>query len=152
MATREEATLEAIRNKSRRVEYFTYSTGRLAALAPAANSSPQIIIQADSDFVMEKLSYYADLAGVAQTSGTRIVPNVLVQLTVTGSGVNLISASVPIPSIFGTGDLPFILPYPRVLPANSVLQINLTSFEAAVSPFITLNFHGRKVFMLASPA
>ena len=147
----EAAILQDMRKAKRRVEYFDYTTGRLAALAAGANISTQISIQADADFILEKLSYYCDVAGAAQTWQTRVVPNVLVLLTISGSGVQLSSSAVPIPSLFGTGDLPFILPYPRVLPANSVLQINLTSFEAAQSDTLTLNFHGRKVYLLASP-
>jgi len=130
---------------------FTYSTGRLAAIATGATVNTSIIIQADADFAVEKLTYYADLAGVAQTSGARIVPNVLVLLTASSSGAQMMNTSAPIPSLFGTGDLPFILPYPYILTANSQLQIQLISFEAAVTPALTLNFIGRKLYRLAQP-
>lgn len=132
----------------RRQEYFAYSTGRLAAIAVGATVNTQILIQADADFLIEKLTYYADLAGVAQTSGARIVPNVTVLITASSSGVQIMNNPVPIPAMFGTGDLPFILPTPRLLGANSQLQIQLVSFEAAVTPLITLNFHGRKIYAL----
>jgi len=134
--------------QKRRQEYFLYSTGRLAAIAVNATVNSSIIIQADADFLLEKLTYYADLAGVAQTSGARIVPNVTVLLTASSSGAQIMNNPVPIPSMFGTGDLPFILPTPRLLGANSQLQIQFVSFEAAVTPAITLNFHGRKIYSL----
>jgi hypothetical protein len=132
----------------RRQEYFNYSTGRLAAITVGATVNTSIIIQADADFLVEKLTYYADLAGVAQTYSARIVPNVTVLITASSSGVQIMNNPVPIPSMFGEGDLPFILPSPRLLGANSQLQIQLVSFEAAVTPAITLNFHGRKLYML----
>lgn len=133
----------------RTAEYFCYTTGRLAAITAAGGIiDTSIVIQADSDFILEKLTYEADLAGAAQTSSTEVVPNVTVLLTATGSGQQLMNAPVAISSLFGTGQLPFILPFPKVLPANSQLQINLVSFEAAVTPRITLNFHGRKVYRL----
>lgn len=125
-------------------EFYSYSTGRLSAISVGGTLTTNILIQADSDFVLEKLTYYADIAGAAQTASTKIVPNVSVMLTSTGSGQNLFSANIPIDSVFGSGGLPFILPFPRLFPANSTLQISLTSFEAAITPILTLNFHGRK--------
>jgi len=141
-----------INDPARRIaEFFTYTTGRLAAIATGATVNTQINIQADADFVLEKLTFSADLAGVAQTFNGMIVPNVSVLLTSSGSASQLMQAAVPIASLFGFGALPFILPYPKVLPANSQLQIQLVSFEAAVTPAITLNFHGRKVYLLSRP-
>lgn len=135
----------------RRQDFFVYSTGRpAAAIAPAGTSTVFINIQADADFVLEKLTYAADIAGAAQNIGNLTSPNVTVLLTSTGSGINLMNVAVPLSSIFGTGMLPFILPYPRVLPANSQLQISLVSFEAAQSPFITLNFIGRKLYLIGA--
>jgi hypothetical protein len=134
----------------RKQDYFTYSTGRLATLAAAAVSTTFLNIQADADFIVEKLTFAADTAGAALTFNTYPAPNVLVLLTSTGSGQNLMSAPVPLASMFGNAFLPFILPMPRVLPANSQLQITLTSVEAAVSWFLTLNFIGRKLYLIAT--
>jgi hypothetical protein len=135
---------------SRKQDFFTYSTGRLATLAAAGISNNFLNIQADADFIVEKLTFAADTAGAALTFNTYPAPNVLVLLTSTGSGQQLMSSPVPLASMFGHGWLPFILPMPRVLPANSQLQITLTSFEAAVSWFLTLNFIGRKLYLIAT--
>ena len=132
----------------RRQEFFVYSTGRLAALAAGGNSVNSINIQADADFVLEKLTYGADIAGAVVNVGTYPAPNVLVMLLSSGSGQNLFQNPIPLTSLFGTGALPFILPYPRVLPANSQLQVLLTSVEAASTPLLTLNFIGRKLYLL----
>jgi len=73
-------------------------------------------------------------------------------LTASGSGQQLMNTPVPLGSLFGSGQLPFILPYPRVMRANSQLQIQIVNFDAAViTAQITLNFHGRKIYNLATP-
>lgn len=128
-------------------EFFVYSTGRPAAgLAPAATSNLIIAIQADADFLIEKLSFNADIAAATQTESSRLLPNVTVQLTNTNSGRALFSTQMPLTGLFGSGELPMILPRQYLLPASSTLQIQLVSFEAAVTPFITLNFIGRKLY------
>lgn len=128
-------------------EFFIYSTGRpAAAIAPAATVTLNIPIQADADFLIEKLSFNADIAGATQTESTRLLPNVHVQLTNTNSGRALFSSQFPLTGLFGSGELPMILPRQYLLPASSTLQIQLVSFEAAISPFITLNFIGRKLY------
>lgn len=133
-------------------EFFIYSTGRpSAALGVAGTSTVNITIQADSDFLVEKLTYNADAAGATQTDSSRLLPNVHVNLQNTGSGRNLMNVQFPLTGMFGYGALPFILPRPYLFPASSTLQIILTSFEAAVTPFVTLNFIGRKLYWGAAP-
>lgn len=128
-------------------EFYVYSTGRpAAALAPAATSATNIQIQADSDFLVEKLSFNADIAGATQTESGRLLPNVHVLITNTSSGRQLMNVQFPLTGIFGGGELPFILPRQYLVPASGTMQIQLVSFEAAVSPFITLNFIGRKLY------
>lgn len=128
-------------------EFYIYTTGRpAAAIAPAATTSTNIQIQADSDFLIEKLSFNADVAAATQTESSRLLPNVHVLLTNTGSGRQLMNVQMPITGLFGSAELPFILPRQYLLPASGTLQIQLVSFEAAISPFITLNFIGRKIY------
>lgn len=133
-------------------EFFVYTTGRpSAALGVAGTSTVNITIQADSDFLVEKLTYNADAAGATQTDSSRLLPNVHVQIENTGSGRKLMNVQFPLTGLFGYGALPFILPRTYLFPASSTLQILLTSFEAAVTPFITLNFIGRKLYWGAAP-
>ena len=126
-------------------EFFTYNTARVA-VAQGASATVNISIEANSDFLIEKMMYHADIAGAAQTHGTRVVPNVFAQLNATGSGRNLFNIQSPIPALFGTGLVPFILPRSYVLPASSTLQITFTSFEAVNANNIVLSFAGRKLF------
>ena len=125
--------------------FYVYEAQALA-IAAGGTATDQIAIEADSNFVWIKAAYMADLAGAAQTDATRVVPNVDVQLVDTGSGRQLLNGNIPIPSIFGTGELPFVLPIPQVLLSNSVLRIDFTSREAVNTPNIRLAFIGYKDF------
>ena len=128
-------------------EFYIYSTGRpSAALAAGATSITNIAIQADSDFLIEKTTYSADVAGAAQTFNTQVIPHANVALVATSSGRQLMNVQAPLSGLFGPGSLPFIWPRSYLLPASSTLQITLVSFEAANANFITLNFIGRKLY------
>lgn len=127
-------------------EFYIYTTGRLAGIAAAGVAVANIAVQVDSDFLIEKLSFNADIAGAAQTESSRVLPNIQILLTNTGSGRQLMSSQFPLTGLFGSGELPMILPRQYLLPASSTLQIALTSFEAAITVLLTLNFIGRKIY------
>lgn len=125
--------------------FYVYEAQALA-LAPAGVATDQIAIEADSNFVWIKSSFQADIAGAALTDSTRIIPNVDVQMIDTGSGRQILNGPIPIASLFGTGELPFVLPIPQILKANSTLRIDFTSREAANTLNIRLAFIGYKDF------
>ena len=133
---------------NRRRDFYVYEAQTLA-IAVGGSATDTIDIEADSIFILQKLAYEADLAGAAQTAETRVVPNVLIQITDTGSGRQLMQEPIPIPSIFGTGELPFILPNPRLFMRNSTINIAFTSFEAVNTPNIRLAFIGYKLYETA---
>lgn len=130
---------------NRRRDFYVYEAETIA-IAVGASTNDTISIEADSDFILQKLTYAADIAGASQLEATRLVPNVLLQITDTGSGRQLMQDPIPIPSFFGTGQLPFILPNPRLFMRNSTIQVAFTSYEAAVTPDVRLAFIGYKVY------
>ena len=103
---------------SERSEFFTYAA-TVSLLAAAGNATSIISIEASSDFVLQKLSFFADIAAAAQTQSTQVLPLIRLQITDTGSSTTLFNQAVPIPAVFGTGQIPFILPVPRRFRANS---------------------------------
>ena len=131
-----------------RRDFYVYESEALA-LASGDSANDTINIEADSDFLMQKLSYQADIAAAAFTDSGRPIPNVTVQLIDTGSGRQLMQNPIPIPSIFGTGQLPFILPNPRKFLRNSTIQVAYTNFDAAVTYNIRLAFIGYKIYATA---
>jgi len=126
-------------------DFFVYQENFLA-LASGATATGSINIQADSDFLLEELTFFADIAGAAQTSSSRVIPLVTVQISDTGSGRNLLESQVPIPSIFGTGERPFILPNPKLLAANSNLSLSVTNYDAAAEYNLRCSLIGTKIF------
>lgn len=131
-----------------RTDFYVYEAEALL-LAAGTAANDIITIEADSNFVLQKLNYIADIAAAAFTDSTRPIPLVTIQLTDTGSGRNLMSNPTPIPSIFGTGQLPFILPNPRVFLRNSTIQVAFANFDAAVTYGIRLAFIGYKIYTSA---
>lgn len=112
---------------------LTYYVTNPAALAPAATLPSQINIDAGTDFYWVATTYQADLAGVAQTESGIIIPLVTVVITDTGSQRQLMNAAVPLPCIAGPGERPYRNILPRLFRANSIIQFNWTSYEAAVT-------------------
>jgi hypothetical protein len=127
-------------------DFFTYTTGRLAVGAVGASSTVNLLIQADSNFEVQELTYFADQAAAVTTSGTRVVPNVSVLIVNTGSGMQLMNSAVALGSLFGTNENPMILRQPYTFQAQSVIAITITNFDAAVTNYnLSLNFIGQKI-------
>ena len=128
-------------------DFYTYEEDFLEAdLTAGSTLNGSIEIQADSDFVWQKATYFADLAGAVQTFNTRVIPLVTVQLIDTGSGRNLFELAAPIPSMFGIGELPFVLPIPRLFFARSTIQVQISNFSAATAYGLRLSFIGYKAY------
>ena len=113
-------------------DYYTYSI-EIASIASSASATGQISIDSDSDFVWEKSSYFADVAGAAQTDANKVVPLVTVAITDSGSGRNLQNIPVPIDTIGGRAGLPFLIPSPRVFVANSNITMVFSNYSAATT-------------------
>ena len=125
-------------------DFYIYTLSLTAA--SGATATGNIPIQADSDFILEKLTYIADIANAGQTDSSRIVPLITVLITDSGSGRQLMSAAVPVPNIFGTGQIPFILPTPRLFKARANIAVSVANYDAADDYNIKLSFIGKKLF------
>jgi len=128
-----------------REDFFVYQAS-VASIAAGASAIDTINIQADSDFVLQKLVYFADIAAAAQTASSQVLPLVTMQLNDTGTGNNLFSDPMPIPALFGTGQLPFILPNPRRFAANSTIQLSFVNYDVASTYQIYVGLVGRKIY------
>lgn len=127
-------------------DFFVYEVDFTAGIAAGATGNGSFTVQADSDFKWLKACYFADIAVAAQTDSTRIIPLATVLITDQGSGRQLMSAAVPIPSIFGTGQIPFILPVPKIFAAKSTVGVSVVNFSAASTYNLRLSFIGVKLF------
>jgi hypothetical protein len=128
-----------------RRDFFVYGVNFLA-LAPAAATSSAIQIQADSDFELQKLAFFADIAGGTETEATRGLPLVTLQITDTGTGRQVFSIPVPIPAIMGDGRIPFILPTTKIFSSNASVTFDVVNYSAATTYNLRLLLIGSKLF------
>lgn len=126
-------------------EFYTYGLV-FSGLANGTQATGVINIEADSYFKVQKLTYFADIALAAQTDSSRIVPLVTVSVTDTGSGRQLMNEAQPIPALFGTGELPFILPTPKIFKPRTSLSITIANFSSGSTYNVRLLFNGAKLW------
>lgn len=130
-------------------DLFVYEVD-FSALAAAASSTQTFTVQADSDFLWTKATMFADIAAAAQTDSTRVIPLCTVLIQDTGSGRNLMNSAVPVSSLFGTGELPLILPRQRLFISRAQVSITMTNFSAATTYNVRLSLIGEKAFKRGS--
>lgn len=132
-------------------DFFVYEVDFSAVNYTGTSQTVQgsFTVQADSNFLWQYATHMSDLAQAAQTSGALVEPLVSATITDSSSGRNLMSAAVPVPSIFGNGQLPFILPTPRFFRAQTTVTISLTNYSAANNYQIKLQFIGTKFYKFA---
>ncbi len=126
---------------------FTYSTAFSSTnLTAGATVTNQLPIQSDAPFLVQAQTYTANVAAAGQTASSATYPIASVLITDTGSGMQMSNQAVPVTSLFGNGQFPFVLPEPLLLAARTNLQIAVTNSDAAQAYNLTLNFHGVKLF------
>lgn len=131
-------------------DFFVYATPSIAVAGVVGTQASNVIqVQADSDFELQKLSFFADTALAAQTASTRILPLVTLQLTDQGSGRALFSTPIAIPAIMGDGQIPYILPTSKIFSASSAIGIDLVNFSA-VAYNVRIVLSGSKLFRLGT--
>ncbi len=124
-------------------DLYSYQA-QILTFAAGATQSVNINIEADSYFVIDKLSYFCRTSTTTLTEATRLIPIVTCQITDTGSGRNLMSAPVQISALAGHEGLPFVLPINRWLKPNSTLQFEFVNQSAQEYSDFTLYLHGEK--------
>lgn len=131
-------------------DFFVYQIGFTAALAPAGTASSQVTLDADSDFLWQKFTGYAQVASDGMTASSLVVPGVSVVITDTASGRQLMNAAVPLPALMGTGPLPFILPTPKIFQSRGTITVNITNItDNTTYSELFLDFVGTKLFLRA---
>lgn len=140
----------------RRVQYWEDYTAyevdfTSANLTNGATLNGAIQIQADSYFKWTKAAFYADIGGAVFTDSTRPIPQVTVQIQDSGSGRVLFNQAVPVVNVFGTGQLPFILPIPRIFMPRSSLALQVANYSTASAYNLRLTLIGTKIFQGSDP-
>lgn len=130
----------------RQTRKFAVYAANFGSMAAGGNAEQTIQILADSHFELQKLSFFTDLAGAAQTESARVLPLQTIQITDTGTGEQLFNIPVPIPAIMGDGQIPFILPTTRVFDPSAAIIISLSNYSAATAYLTRILLIGAKIY------
>ena len=130
--------------------FFAYEADTLpsypAGLAAGAAAQISFNIAGDSDF------FWTKFTGIAFTTGNEAgsltsIPAVSLLLTNTTTGRQYSSNAVPIASMMGSGQLPFILPQITLWQKKSTIQIQLQNLSSdTLYTNVQLTFLGIKAF------
>ena len=127
-------------------DFFTYTT-RFEDLLAGATGNQFIQIEADSDFLIQKLAASPFETGDEITVFSQPIPLCTILIVDTGSGRQLMNEPIPVDALFGTGRLPFILPTPKLFVKNSRINVTLVNFSTGTDyADIWINFIGKKIF------
>ena len=111
-------------------DFYIYPVNFL--LLGAAEVRPvQLIIAAASDFMWYYGTYAADANSAVQTVNTRTYPLVDILITPSDTSAQFMQAAIPVTSMFGNGENPFVMPAPRLIPARSSITFTATNRDAA---------------------
>lgn len=130
----------------------TAGSGNIFAAPTAAGAlsvTGNFIVDSSSPFMLVSTAYQSDVAAAAVTQSTRPSPNQVVMIQDQSSNRNFMNAPVPVPSLFGTGQLPYFWPIARLIPANSQIVITMTNYDAASVPNTRLSFHGYRFYSVS---
>lgn len=127
-----------------RMDQYAYVIDFLP-IAGAASAEGSFTVENEADFDLEQLTYFAEIQGGIQTESTRVIPVVTVSLsTVDTRKLNF--KAVPVPALFGTGQVPFIFKRPKRLVARSQLIAQVTNRVAGTAYNLWLVFIGTKIY------
>lgn len=118
----------------------------LAAGAPASVQNTMSIDSSSEFIVTQTQLTYIVTGAIAPQQSAQVIPDYLLcTLMDGGSDKQINNIATPIVSLFGTGQLPFILPKPRTLAPSSTLQVNVTSaLNVPAAATLYLTFSGVK--------
>lgn len=123
-------------------DWFLYTTGFVAS-AGVGTVTSTINIAADTDFEAKYITMEMLQANVvvANFGGT-------INIQFTAIGKTLSNIAFPMQSIGGTGQRPYYLTPPKILPANGNVVVQFTNNVAVATQFC-LTFHGNKLYLRA---
>jgi hypothetical protein len=116
------------------------------ALAAGATLSQVLTFDAASDFNWMYASYSANdsAANTAWSESTRQYPPINVLLTPGDTSSQFMNQSIPLTHFCGNGEMPFVLPSPRIIPARSTLTIQVTNLDTTIAYDLYLSLIGVK--------
>lgn len=105
-----------------------------------------IQVEADSDFLIQKLAYFSNFNDEQVTVFSQDVPLATILIVDTGSGRQIMNIPIPIGALFGDGRLPYILPTPKLFTKNSRINVTVFNFGQEDYEDLWIVFEGKKIF------
>lgn len=132
-------------------DWYVYAFN-VASIANGASATATINIQADADFVCERMMAFADIAGDVQTQSSQVLPLVTMMMTDSGSGRQLFNVALPIPTLCGENMTGQNLPFGRCFSANSNISALFTNYSNATTyANLYVNLYGYKEWTIGQP-
>lgn len=128
-------------------DFFAYVIGPFGDLAPDAQLPGNVTLDADSDFLWQKFNVFA-LFNNGVTTEVETKPAITVTIKDTASGRDLMNGPLPLANLAGDGQLPFILPTPKVFQARGTIAVNVVNLHPDNTyTDLYLVFVGTKLFL-----
>jgi len=128
---------------------FTTATNNAVPIGGQATFSIRINAQRPFKFMAGCMKLASGLNwNTLEADATRRISPITVLLTDSGSGRQMMDTPVPIDSLFGTGQEPFYWPEPKIMYANSVLQVQVTNLDTVNTFQLILSFIGAEMYRL----
>jgi hypothetical protein len=126
-----------------REENYWFTTGWTVAVAAINGTTVgQILLSGDADFKCYYISLSVRQAGLLVLTFAGDV-----QADEAQTGKNLSPLPIPVDALIGNGNLPYILPVPRLFSGNTTVRFTFTS-NVATSTQFNVVLHGTKLYPL----
>lgn len=128
-------------------DFFVYEIS-LTSFTNGTSQTGVVNIDTDSDFFWQKATAHCSVSNAAQQRATEEIPECTITIKDVSTGRDLMNAPVPIRNIFGTGEIPFILPVEKFFGARSQISVNVSNVSASTTyTALYLSFIGIKAFL-----
>ena len=125
---------------------YTFIFSR-AQLIPNAVLTDTINIQNDSQFLWTKATFFARINDTdAIQYQSRVIPQVTFQWRDTSSSQQLFNFPVFINNFWGFGEIPMILPEPKLMEPRTSVTVDVTNLHATESYDLYLSMIGIKIY------
>lgn len=119
---------------------FTAANGNQLAAAAGSTLTNSVQIEAGHHFVLQQLIFDARLAATPDLN-----PSISVQVVDLSSNLPLFNIPLILSSVFGTAQLPYVLPAPRRFRANGGISATVVNIAVGAARDVVLTFAGQKV-------
>jgi hypothetical protein len=126
---------------------FKYQTPIVLSLAPGASQQRTIQFDQNSSFNWLRTTYAVNIAADAEELSLLILPEVTLQITDQGSGMSFMNAPIPLYTMAGFGQLPYVLPTPQLIAPNASFIYQFANYSSGSTYInLTVQFHGYRIF------